>query len=570
MTHMKKTTSIDIMWCDRAGIQSENVGQRCGQRVDHALCVYGILHASWIRVPGGRKCSFEECECQSVEELYERLREFHWLVSTSELSGTKNNNCRFMMGYGVAYGDKVNKLRNLFVGNSNFLLLDDEENFAKFTFQGSLAAAAGAIVAGSVAERTNLSAFFCYNWVMSTIIFPVVVHMCWSTGGWLSASNVDLFRFGSVGFIDFAGAGVIHMTGGVCGFCGAFMVGPRLNRFKDLKKKFEGHDKTLMILGGLIMWFGWYAFNAGHTMQLSGNTSKISTIATVNLTLAASMGAITSLLLGLLQKGQYDLTEALNGTLAGCVAISGVSGLVSPWLSLFIGTAATLVYKMSVRFLVWIRVDDPLEAFPIHACCGFLGTLCVGLFARKDLLELYVGREVKTWGLFMGGGWELFYTQLVGIGVIVLWVSSCATLMFQLIDLVVGLRVAVEDEEVGLDLRHGGQAYSASGANPDALANLMQKFSSNDRTSSQAQTAKTSVPSSHRNGALSARGMPPKNRFPSMPSLEYTRKTSYKDLALDISVISPRSPTSTPRSEVGTVNQEQLHQTLASQLVDYI
>jgi Amt family ammonium transporter len=483
----------------------------------------------------------------------------------------------FMMGYGIAYGDSIDRLRNVFVGNTDFLLLGGDTNFAKFTFQGSLSAIAGVIVSGSVAERMNLSAFFCYNWVMSTIIFPVVAHMMWSNTGWLSFSNLELFRFGSLGFVDYAGAAVVHMTGGICGLCGAAIMGPRLHRFKSdgTPNKIEGHNKTLMILGGLILWFGWYAFNAGHTMQLSGNMSLISTYAAVNLSLAASMGAVTSLFMAMLQKGRYELTEALHGALSGCVAVSGSSGLIPPWCSLFIGCAATIVYKLSSRALLWLQIDDPLLSFPIHGACGFLGAIATGLFAQKKNLELYVGRPVETWGLFFSGGWELLYTQLLGVAVIIIWVSSCCSLMFTIIDMIVGLRVAVEDEEVGLDVRHGGKAYTGTGTNHEAMSNLMHKYSTSDRSSVSLSNKTGGSTQITQRVQPTPRGMPPRNRFPSMPSLEqYTRKASYKDLALDISVISPRSPGNTPRGTPrGTpdnVSPPETFGSLASQLVDYI
>ncbi len=253
------------------------------------------------------------------------------------------------------------------------------------------------------------------------------------------------------------------------------MVGPRIGRFQGGKVvPIGGHNKTLSMLGGFILWFGWYGFNCGSTLKLSDNQSLISTYAAVNTTIAAACGAMTSMMLACVRTGQYDLTESLNGVFAGCVAITPVCAFVPPWSAPIIAAISALIMVYAGNFLLWLKVDDPLNASPIHAACGIWGVICNGLFARKENIALLYGNSADNipYGLFLGGGWEILGTSLLGCVMCVLWTMSTSVIMFFIIDKLVGLRVSAEDEIEGLDKKTGGEAYQMEEVDTRLLHNM--------------------------------------------------------------------------------------------------
>ena len=228
----------------------------------------------------------------------------------------------FFCGYSFAFGTG-----NSFIGSSNGLyLLNDVVNgtdYIDFFFQFAFAASAATIVAGTIAERCKMAAYFCYALMLTSFVYPVVVHSLWSDQGFLSAFAEDPFR--GVGMIDFAGSGVVHMTGGMCALIGAIVLGPRQGRFYDqagnpleVPVTFAAHSVTLQVLGTFILWFGWYGFNAGSTLGISGdNDGHVAALAAVNTTLSGAAAAVSALLLeciiNLRTTGdvQYDLTMAM-------------------------------------------------------------------------------------------------------------------------------------------------------------------------------------------------------------------------------------------------------------------
>ncbi|KAL9653773.1 hypothetical protein ABK040_012834 [Willaertia magna] len=368
----------------------------------------------------------------------------------------------YCIGYGLAFGDTKTETRNGFYGNGSFFLLGDE-SLHVFFFQWSFAAVASTIVSGAVAERTNLSAFFMCSFLMTSFVYAPVAHWMWSTTGWLSPFNKEMFRVGTVGVVDFAGGVVVHYVGGICGLVGAIMVGPRIGRFVNGKAiPIDGHNKTLVLLGGLILWFGWYGFNAGSTTALSNGLSLISSYASTNTTIAAASGAIMSMFWSCLKSGQYDLTESLNGCLAACVGITPICAFVQPWASVIVGATSALVYFFGVFVLESCYVDDPCVAVPIHAFCGAWGVFLGGLFATKEqIIKLYsLDSDLSVYGLFYSGNWEMVAVNIFGIVIIGLWVAFSSVIMFYFIDLTIGLRVPAEDELVGLDHKYGGSAFN--------------------------------------------------------------------------------------------------------------
>ena len=224
----------------------------------------------------------------------------------------------FMCGYSFAFGTE-----NPFIGGNGglFLLngLTDGTDYIDFFFQFAFAASAATIVAGTIAKRCKMIAYFCYAVMLTAFVYPVVVHAVWSGSGFLAAGSSG---FMGVGMIDFAGSGVVHMTGGMCALIGAVVLGPRKGRFYDEKGNpleepvtFAPHSVTLQVLGTFILWFGWYGFNAGSTLGISGdNQGHVAALAAVNTTLSGAGAAVSAMFLecflnyrltGLIE---YDLT----------------------------------------------------------------------------------------------------------------------------------------------------------------------------------------------------------------------------------------------------------------------
>jgi Amt family ammonium transporter len=182
-----------------------------------------------------------------------------------------------------------------------------------------------------------MAAYFCYALMLCSFVYPVVVHSIWSSDGFLSAMAPMEDRFQGVGMIDFAGSGVVHMTGGMCALIGAIILGPRIGRFYDENgnafdepRSFAPHSVTLQVLGTFILWFGWYGFNAGSTLGISGeNDGHVAALAAVNTTMSGACAAVSAMfldcVLNFIKSGEieYDLTMAMNGGLTGLVGVTG-------------------------------------------------------------------------------------------------------------------------------------------------------------------------------------------------------------------------------------------------------
>jgi Amt family ammonium transporter len=364
--------------------------------------------------------------------------------------------CFWILGYGLAYGDADD---GSFIGSANFALSAESNEGAtyhSFFFQWAFAATAATIVSGSVAERCKLSAYFIYSIVLTTFIYPVVVHWIWDTEGWLCAWGETKFM-DSHGFVDFAGSGVVHMVGGFSGLMGAIMCGPRDGRFQEGgADKYKPHNVLVGALGVTILWFGWYGFNAGSTLLVSGGVSAIASKVCVTTTLAAAAGAITCTVYSHFALKTFDLMLSLNGVLAGLVSITAGCSVVDPWQAAVIAVIGAFLFILSSAGLKKAQIDDPLDAFPIHGICGFWGVLAVGIFASDANLLWAYGSDA---GALSTG--KQFLVQLIGGLCIMAWTTVTAGLLFFLIKITNGLRVDASTEEAGLDAsEHGGRAYN--------------------------------------------------------------------------------------------------------------
>lgn len=255
------------------------------------------------------------------------------------------------------------------------------------------------------------------------------------------------------------------MVGGFAGLFAAIIIEPREGRFVDGQpKKLHGHNLTLACLGILILWVGWYGFNAGSTLCAgsTGCSQLASKVATVT-TISAASSALTIVFYQKFMKKPHDLIDVGAGVLAGLVSITAPCAVVEVWASCLIGIIGAIVYLLSAKLLIKLQIDDPLEASPIHGFCGIWGVLAVGIFGT-DSNAAFAGYDL-TGDPFKSG--QQFGVQVIGALCILGWTVVTSTLLFLGIKYIIGLRVDKETELEGLDSsEHGGGAYNIT-ANSD-------------------------------------------------------------------------------------------------------
>ncbi len=366
-------------------------------------------------------------------------------------------------GYAIAYGVS-GEASNGFMGDGQFFL-KDFDNWASWIFQFAFAATAATIVSGAMAERTKFSAYLIYTAFISAIVYPFVVHWAWDANGWMSAFNEDPFM--GEGYIDFAGSGVVHMVGGTAGLVGAMLVGARMGRFDDGKSTpILGHSVSLGVLGMFILWFGWYGFNPGSTLALSGGFADLAAKVAVTTTLSACAAAVTAVIVSKAMTGKYDMGLVVNGILGGLVGITAGCATLEPWAAIVVGAGATIVVMLVTQLLDTLRIDDPVGAVPVHLGAGLWGVLAVGLFSSQSGIEVAYGGESGAYGLLLGGGGEQLVAQAIGAAAILGWTAALSLLVFGGIKLTMGLRVGREEELAGLDQGEHG----ISSAYPEFVA----------------------------------------------------------------------------------------------------
>jgi Amt family ammonium transporter len=325
----------------------------------------------------------------------------------------------FLLGYGLAFGED----KGMFVGGSLFVgvhadyklqkVYDADEmsfHYLYWFFQWAFCATAATIVSGSTAERCKLSGFSIFAAIMTTFVYPVIVHWTWG-GGWLSEQ----------GYLDFAGSGIVHLCGGIAALVGAVILGPRTGRFDPARAgEFEAHNVAIVILGTLILWFGWYGFNCGSTVSMTGdgaaNAQTASTVA-MNTTLAGAMGGLAAFGIQALMTRTADVAALANGILAGLVSITAGCDGVYAWAAVFIGLFGGLLYLGASAGLKRIKVDDPVDAFPVHGACGIWGVMAVAFFNSEQ-------------GVFFGGEGKIIGVQLLGVLAIVAWSGLLSLAIF--------------------------------------------------------------------------------------------------------------------------------------------
>jgi Amt family ammonium transporter len=316
--------------------------------------------------------------------------------------------------------------------------------FAKFFFQLVFAATAATIVSGAVAERIKFHSFIIFSFVLVAIMYPITGHWIWG-GGWLAAK----------GFWDFAGSTVVHSVGGWAALAGVILLGARTGKYKEdgSTNPIFGHNMGLATLGALVLWFGWFGFNPGSTMAV-GDGSAIAHVALTTNTSAVFAIATATIASWLIQK-KPDLSMILNGALAGLVAITAPCAFVSVPAAAAIGSIAGVLVVCSVYFFDKLKIDDPVGALSVHLVNGVFGTLAVGLWAKDGITGAATGN-----GLFNGGGFTLFLTQLTGVAAVGGFTFIASFIIWFIIKKTLGMRVSKREEIVGLDIgEHGMKAY---------------------------------------------------------------------------------------------------------------
>ncbi|MYE60705.1 MAG: ammonium transporter [Candidatus Dadabacteria bacterium] len=296
-------------------------------------------------------------------------------------------------------------------------------------FQMVFVATTASIVSGTLAERVKLWPFFVFIAVLTSVIYPVVGAWTWG-GGWLA----------ELGFKDFAGSTVVHSTGGWAALAGAIMLGPRSGKFRadGSVKSTPPSNVPVVTLGVFILWLGWFGFNGGSQLALSGalDAVAVSNIFS-NTNLAAAAGVLAALSLSRPVLGRVDLFAGLNGALAGLVAITAAPDIVQHHWAIVIGAIGGMVCLLSMKSLEMIKIDDVVGAVPVHLCTGIWGTLAVCIAAGGSLSA-----------------------QIIGILAIGVFVFGSSMLLWFVIDRTLGLRVSKDVEAIGQDVGELGiEAY---------------------------------------------------------------------------------------------------------------
>ena len=307
---------------------------------------------------------------------------------------------------------------------------------ADFFFQVVFVATAMSIVSGAVAERMKLWAFLLFAVAMTGVIYPL-------EGSWTWGGNAvfGLYNLGDLGFVDFAGSGIVHMAGAAAALAGVILLGPRKGRYgRDGKiNAIPGANLPLATLGTFILWMGWFGFNGGSVLKL-GDIASANSVAVVflNTNTAAAGGLIAALAIARLCYGKADLTMALNGALAGLVAITAEPSTPSPLLATLIGMVGGALVVPAITFFDKLKIDDPVGAISVHGVAGLWGLLAVPI--------------TNSSAAFTG--------QIIGAATIFVWVFTASFVVWLVLATTIGIRIGEEEEYDGADLAECGmEAY---------------------------------------------------------------------------------------------------------------
>ncbi|XP_062583260.1 putative ammonium transporter 3 [Saccostrea cucullata] len=346
----------------------------------------------------------------------------------------------WMIGFGLSFGD--DEYSNPFCGIGYFFVDTTDEHmgilYSTFVFQMSFATTATTIVSGAMAERTKMTAYIIFSF-FNTLIYCIPSHWEWAANGFLR----------TLGVVDVAGAGAVHLVGGISALVATIILRPRIGRYDNGIKPPPLGNPVSALIGMFMLWWGWLAFNCGSTFGISGGKWKLAAkSAVVTLNGSIGGGAIGILISYIRFKGKYDISCIVNSVLGSLVSITGACAVIRPWEALVVGALGGALSLMSIHVLDKLKIDDPVGASSVHGTCGIWGLLAVGLFARYDPLEnTTMGRS----GVFHGGGFYLLGVQLLAVVVISVWSAVLSLVVLMILKFTVGLRLSVDQELMGAD-----------------------------------------------------------------------------------------------------------------------
>ncbi len=307
---------------------------------------------------------------------------------------------------------------------------------ADFYFQVVFVATAMSIISGAVAERMKLWAFLAFAVVMTGVIYPL--EGAWTWGG---KAVFGLYSLGDLGFSDFAGSGIVHLAGASAALAGVLLLGARKGKYgaDGTVNAIPGANLPLATLGTFVLWLGWFGFNGGSVLATASvESANAVAVVFMNTNAAAAGGLVAALALSQLLFGKADLTMALNGALAGLVAITAEPSTPTALQATVFGAAGGLLVVLSILALDKLKIDDPVGAISVHGTVGLLGLLLVPL--------------TNDGATFVG--------QIVGAITIFAWVFVASLIVWSVLKVVIGIRVSEEDEYDGVDISECGmEAY---------------------------------------------------------------------------------------------------------------
>ncbi|MGH2377896.1 MAG: ammonium transporter [Candidatus Limnocylindria bacterium] len=344
----------------------------------------------------------------------------------------------YSLAFGTDHGGLIGGLDHLVmvgVGSEPIALAPTVPHQAFMVFQMMFAIITPALITGAFAERKRFKAFVVFTLLWATLVYDPVAHWVWG-GGWL----------GQLGALDFAGGTVVHVTSGVSALVAALVLGRRRGYGSE---PLEPHDATMTVLGAALLWFGWFGFNAGSAITAGGLAANAFVVTNT----AAAMAALTWMTVSWLHKGAPSVLGAAVGAIAGLVAITPAAGFVDVPASIVIGLGAGTICYGAIQVTKRLRVDDALDVFGVHGVGGAWGAIATGIFATTT-----VGSAT---GLVYGNP-EQLGIQLIAVAAVVAYAAVMTFGILKVIDLFVGLRVAEQEEVLGLDAsQHREAAYQS-------------------------------------------------------------------------------------------------------------
>ena len=346
----------------------------------------------------------------------------------------------WLVGYSLMYGDTSNGWffwSGLFQGEG-----------ADLFFQTMFAATTATIVSGAIAGRTKYTTYIIFSLVMTAVIYPISGGWEWN-GGWLNDTDGIM----PAEFIDFAGSSIVHSVGGWAALVAAFMVGPRIGKYVDGKVfAIPGHNQILATLGVFILWFGWFGFNGGSQLAWGGADAIGASNVVLITNLAAAAGGLGALITTWIWYGKPNLSQTLNGALAGLVSITAGCGNMTAGGAVLAGLIGGILVVFSIEFVEKkLKIDDAIGAFSVHGIAGVWGTLVIGLWGVDGDAGI---------GLFNGGGAAQLGAQAIGVLAYAVWAVLLSFIVLAILKATMGLRVTKEVEIEGLDIsEHGSIAY---------------------------------------------------------------------------------------------------------------